>query len=107
MKLNKTSGLIWILPIFMLLIAPFHLPYGYFIFLRIVITGCSGYLAYLEYTRRKGLSLFVVLFILLAILFNPLIPIYFSKTIWMSIDIFAALIFGIHAGIFYNIYKKL
>lgn len=94
--------LIWLFPILMLLITPFHLPYSYYTFLRIIVTACSSYLVYIEYMRSNALSFPVVLFIVIAIIFNPVIPFYFSKLIWIGIDICTALIFGYYVFIFHK-----
>ena len=99
---NKPTLILWGLPIVMLIAALLHLPYGYYTLLRIVVTVCSGYLSYLEYTHTQKLSFFVIAFCLLAILFNPIIPVYLSKSIWWGIDLLAALILGIHSYYFNN-----
>lgn len=96
---DKINNLIWAIPIIALLVALSHMPYGYYTLLRIVVTGCSGYLAYIEYARTQSISLFAVLFTFLAILFNQFIPIFFSKIVWVWLDCFAILVFGIHACI--------
>jgi hypothetical protein len=98
--MNKQINLAWTLPIFMLSLSFFHLPYGYYTLLRIIVTGCAGYLAHLEYVLNKNLSIYFSLLIFLAVLFNPIIPIHFSKSIWGGLDIFAVIIFGLHAVVF-------
>jgi len=104
--INKPFLLLWVIPAAMLILALFHLPYGYYTLLRIVVTVCSAYLSRLEYISTQKISFFVITFGLLALLFNPIIPIYFSKSIWAGIDLLAALIFGIHAYIFHNNFKR-
>lgn len=96
MKIN----LIWFLPILMLLFSFLHLPYGYYTLLRIVVTCCIGYLVYLEYALNDSLSLSVILLAFLVILFNPIIPVYFSRSIWTTLDIFTILVLGIHFIVF-------
>ncbi|MGL4332445.1 MAG: DUF6804 family protein [Bacteroidales bacterium] len=46
--------------------------------------------------NNKNNTLFVV-FILIAILFNPLIPVYLNKELWSFIDLIGAVFFGILA----------
>lgn len=77
------------------LVAIFPLPYGYYTLLRIVVTiGCIVYLA----SNYEGeLTRGVVTFGVILILFNPLIPIWLSKPIWIPIDIVVACVFG-YAG---------
>jgi FtsH-binding integral membrane protein len=47
-----------------------------------------AYLAYLSYTNEK--EGWVWIFGLFAILFNPFIPIYLNRIIWMGIDLATA-----------------
>ena len=83
------------------LVAIFPLPYGYYTLLRIVVTiGCIVYLA----SNYEGeLTRGVVTFGVILILFNPLIPIWLSKPIWIPIDIVVACVFG-YAG--YSVEEK-
>ncbi len=75
------------------LIALAPLPYGYYMFLKIVVTGCAGVTAYLSY-QAGDRSLLVWVCAGLAILFNPIIPIYFPREIWMFFNVSAVLVFG-------------
>src|SRR5258708_950442 len=106
-RTSKSLIPLWVIPIMMLILTSlFHFPYGYYRLLKIIITACGSYLAYLEFIRTQSLSLFVIAFALIAILFNPVIPIYFSKSIWIGIDILSALIFIVHGYIFHNTKDK-
>lgn len=70
------------------------LPIGYYTFLRIVVTIGSIAVVVTEY--EEGLGFWVITFGLIAILFNPLIPIYLNnKSAWMQIDIIGGIIFVI------------
>jgi len=43
---------------------------------------------------KEGLNIWIITFSLMAILFNPLIPVYLgNKSAWMPIDIIAGIIF--------------
>ncbi len=82
---------ITIISIFLLLFAILPLPYGYYTFLRLVIFICSSILAYNFYRfNSQGWS---VIFGLISLIFNPIIPIYLDKRIWISIDIISAGLF--------------
>ena len=74
----------------LLLFGAFNLPYGYYTFLRIAVTLYTLLLAFYAHDRSK--TNIVILFIGIAILFNPLIPIYLSKDIWRIIDIVTAIL---------------
>lgn len=77
------------------------LPYAYFQILRWIVTLFSlYYIWYLRATPRISMSIFemrhsstlIFLFAAIAVLFNPIAPIYLSRGIWLILDILAALI---------------
>lgn len=72
------------------------LPSGFYTFLRIIITiGC---IAAISTEFKNGINFWVLSFGLLAILLNPLIPVYLSdKSIWIPIDIAGGILFLIKA----------
>jgi hypothetical protein len=73
----------------MLIIALGEQPYSYYQILRIVICGASIFLVW--YFIQVKLEWLGWLFIVPAILFNPVLPIYLEKSTWQLLD----LIFGI------------
>ena len=77
------------------------LPYGYYILLRWVVCGVSIFNA-IGFSKTK-FTAWVWIFGALAILFNPLIPVYLTKSSWVGIDLIAAIIFFLAA---YSINKK-
>ncbi len=72
----------------LLLAIPTFWPYGYFVFLLILVTGVSLYNVSLSHRNNK--RSWVIVMIVVAILFNPLIPIYLEKELWIFIDVLAA-----------------
>jgi hypothetical protein len=80
-----------IIAITFLLLSFFDWAYGYYTFLRIITTGALVYYAYhLISIKRQGFWLWAM--ILVAILFNPFIPVYIrDKSIWGIIDIITAI----------------
>lgn len=68
------------------------LPYGYFTLLRFVVCAVGFYLAYKIYEEDKE-SLWVWAFAGIAILFNPIIPIYRQRGQWVIIDLVIGIIF--------------
>lgn len=68
-------------------------PYSYYQILRWFVTISSGYLAY-EYFLSKKTN-WAWLFTALAILFNPIFPIYFAKDTWAMFDLIGAVFFSI------------
>jgi hypothetical protein len=78
----------------LLFLALFNLPIGYYTFLRIAVT--IGAVAIVFKVFQKRFNIWVILFGIIAILFNPLIPVYLNnKSAWMPIDIVVAILFWI------------
>ncbi len=75
----------------LLIIAMLDLPYGYYTFLRIVVTLYAIVLSTTAIKNKRYNSTYLMAGF--AILFNPIIPIYFAKDIWFIIDIITAGIF--------------
>ena len=85
------KGILLIVAIALLLaLAP--LPIGYYTFLRILVTISSIFIIAKE--LKIGFTIWSIFFGITAIIFNPIIPIYlYQKSLWIPIDIVAALIF--------------
>ena len=66
-------------------------PYGYYILLR-WITCITSILVTLQ-AFEKNINWAKVVFIVIAILFNPLAPIYLSRSTWIPLDIVIAILF--------------
>ena len=78
--------------IVLLLLCMGDLPIGYYTFVRIIIIIVNE--------PVKDLNFWRVAFGLIAIVFNPIIPVYLhDKAIWMPIDIIAAILFTIKLSI--------
>lgn len=75
----------------LLLIALVPMPYGYYTFVRICICLYSVFLAYKSWEEKTDIWMWI--FIVLAILFNPILPIYFGRGLWALIDLITAGIF--------------
>ncbi len=75
----------------LLFIGALSMPYGYYQLLRIVVTICSAIFCF-QFLEENKMNM-VYLFGFIAILFNPLIPIYLDKQTWVIIDIVAGGIF--------------
>lgn len=76
----------------MLLWATQHNPSAYYDVLRFVVFGVSLFSAFVAYKlARKG---WLLTFIVIALLFNALIPVYlYNKEIWTLINVVAAGLF--------------
>ena len=98
--------MIWIflIPIALLLIGLADLHTGYYTLVRIVVCLVSALSCYLSYKSDEKIGIATVTFAVLAILFNPIIPIYLQdKGIWTVIDIIAAILLGIR---YFTLEKK-
>lgn len=90
---SKYIPLVSLLPSILLLLAiPPIWPYAYYQLLRLVVMICAGYLAYYNYERKE--MGWVMVFSFIALLFNPVFPVYLSKSLWAIIDLGAAVVFG-------------
>lgn len=90
--------MIWIflIPIALLLVGLADLPTGYYTLVRIVVCLVSALSCYLSYKSDEKIGIATVTFAVLAILFNPIIPIYLQdKGIWTVIDLVTAALLGI------------
>ena len=63
--------------------------YGFFTLLRFVVFFATAYIAWIAYTEGNEIWVWMLGFI--AILFNPFIPIYLTREIWVVIDVVTSL----------------
>ncbi len=73
----------------LLLICLLDMPYGYFQLVRFLSMIGFGFLAY--DSNLKGKKNEVIIYIILAILFQPLLKISLGRTIWNIVDVITAL----------------
>lgn len=86
----------------MLILAIFSWPYGYYILLRWVVAAAAIYLAVkLHQNGDNNLWVFVVL----AILFNPITPVYGTRDFWFVPDLVGGALF-LALGRMQNVVKK-
>lgn len=96
---SKAFKNIRIVGITMLFIALVSLPYAYYQILRWVVCGIAVYSAYLatQYVSRGEEELngkdsgWTIIFIVIAILYNPLAPIHLDKSMWTVLNIVTAI----------------
>lgn len=90
-KLKYTSEPLSVICALCLFIAVFYLPIEYYRFLRIIVF--IGALAVIIKNRKDGL-LWSILFTGIAILFNPILPIYlYKRSVWAPLDIIVGVLF--------------
>ena len=86
---------IWLVPAVMLIVALAPLPYGYYTLLRLVVCGAAAYLAFVGHKAHVA-QLWNGAMVVVALLFNPLIPVHLSRGIWAPIDVLVAGLFIVH-----------
>lgn len=91
-NVNQPTNLFWLIPIIVMSIGLFPLPYGYYSFLRLVVCGFSCFYAYCLWENHK--KIYAIIFSLVALLYNPIIPVHlYEKEIWILINIFTSILF--------------
>lgn len=80
-----------------LLAAILPLPYAYYQLLKWLVSIGSVCIAY-SFHQNKVQNVDMYLFIAIAILFNPIKPIYLTREIWSGIDVIVAGYFGYKAS---------
>ncbi len=75
----------------LLLLGIASLPIGYYTLLRIVVCITAGIVIYSEF--QSALTVWIIVFGIMAILFNPIIPVYLdNKGAWIPIDLICGII---------------
>jgi hypothetical protein len=75
-----------------------HLPYGYYQFIRFIALIGFAILAYAAY--EKGFSTEAIIYVCLAILFQPFYKIALGRELWNIIDVIVGL------GLLLSLFKK-
>jgi hypothetical protein len=96
MQFKQIPWWLWIIPIALLFMATGRMPYGYYTFTRIVVCGFGAFFAFLAWEGGPVSRLWSGIFGLLAVLFNPVLPIYLSRGSWFYFDLLAAALFVAH-----------
>ena len=95
--LNKvTDALLHMIPAGMLLFAIGRWPYSYYMLLRVVVLAAALLLAGLIYQKAKTFTLWVWLFVIVAIVFNPVVPLHLTRGIWSLLNLGSVVIFAGH-----------
>ncbi|WP_052738787.1 DUF6804 family protein [Pontibacter korlensis] len=87
-----------------LLLGTLNLPIGYYLPLRIIVIGAAIGSLIKDYDNDSQEPFFTYAYIAIIIVFNPIFPLPFGKTIWVVIDIITCLI--LFLSLFNNTTKK-
>lgn len=66
------------------------LPYGYYTLLRLVVCGVFAWAAFISFEKNKAVLPWI--FVVLALIFNPIIKIYLQKEVWVIINLCSGLL---------------
>jgi hypothetical protein len=67
-----------------------HFPYGYYVFVRLAAMIGFGVLAYFAYAKNQNNM--AIVFVLLAILFQPFEKIALGRTLWNIVDVIIGIV---------------
>lgn len=88
----------WLASLLLLIAVMPGLPYGYYQLLSWVVCGSSCYGVFLSHKQSQLYRKWI--FIGLAVLFNPILPIYLSRDMWLPIDVAASICFAVSFKLF-------
>ena len=90
---DKIPWWVFAIPAAMSLIALADLPYGYYQFLRIVVTGCAAWIAFGFHKRNSLIG--TLAFGAMAVIFNPIVKIHMERDVHAIFNVAsAALLIG-------------
>ena len=79
----------------MLVLGIFDWLWGYYDLMRLIVCGAAGYIAWCV-KQQKGERLFWVM-VVVAIIYNPIAPVHFERTLWILLNLASATAFWIAA----------
>lgn len=89
--MNRPHKAIYIIPAVMMAAAVLPMPYGYYLFLRLVAVVAAGWIAMYLWSADK--PAWSIMMGCLALLYNPLIRISFDREVWAPLNIITAIMF--------------
>ena len=91
LKSFQQSDLFWITPIIFCMLALLPMSYGFYMLVRLIVFICAIYFIIKLNNFNNNI---MWIFIALALLYNPLLPVYLkSKELWMIINLVTIYIF--------------
>jgi hypothetical protein len=89
---------VFLLPAGLLLVALIPLPYGYYNFLRVVISAFAAWIIYIEYSANREMNGWAWTWVCVLALFNPIVPVHLNRFIWFFFNLSAAALFYFYAA---------
>lgn len=81
---------------FLILSALHIMPYAFYQLTRLVVFCISVYFCYAAYNENNNINFWVIVFALIALIFNPIVKIYFSVPHWHWVDFLSATVFSLY-----------
>ena len=102
--MNKNSLALYLLiPAALIIIAPLlSFPYGFYTLLRLIVSVSAGVIIYHSYKAAGGVNEISIIFAVILILYNPIIPIHLSREIWNPINFMTS---GVYIWAFIKVRK--
>lgn len=98
---NKQKNIAVAISSIFLLLAGFNgWPYDFFVLLRFIVCASTAYLAWLALNDNQ--EKFIWTYGIIAVLFNPFLPLHFSRGAWVVFDIITA-IFLVISNYYFNV----
>jgi hypothetical protein len=89
----------WLIVAAFLIVATQRLPYDYYILLRVIVFVASLFFVFVASFQLPSQGIWLLCFLIVAVIFNPLIPIYLRRSTWAYVDLAAACLFLAHLGL--------
>lgn len=96
MRLVALHSALWFIPAVALGLALAPWPYAYYQLLRILVCATAGLIAVAEYNELQRFAGWALAFTVMAVVFNPLISIHLTRSIWAGLNVIGVAIFLIH-----------
>lgn len=93
---HRIPGWIWPTTAALLVIAIFDLPYGYYTLLRIAVCAFAVAVFALAWNNTAPSRPWPLIFVGVAIVFNPLVPVHLDRATWFYLDLGAAILIVTH-----------
>ena len=81
-----------------------QMPYGYYQIVRFIGAGGFVMLSVITYKRNKTVDLEIIIYIFLALLFQPLIKVALGRMVWNAVDVVVSA--GLIISLFVNPKKE-
>lgn len=87
---------LWLGPTVLLAAALLPWPYGYYVFLRLVVFAVSAWIVYEQWKCDDAISGWAAAFAVVALLYNPVLSVHLTREIWAVLNVVTAVLFVWH-----------